>query len=92
MAPNALFVNIAHDPITWRESRYFENFKFTFGTFAEVQAFAKEKLEDRSLPHSGGHYITVIPVADDGTTRPMMLFKYANWQHLATGKYSNVNK
>jgi hypothetical protein len=92
MAHYNVTLSIAHDPITWRDSRYFEDFKFTFSTFAEVQTFAKEKLEDRNLPCSGGHCIYVTPVADDGSTGQLMMWKYARWQELATGEFSKVDE
>jgi hypothetical protein len=91
MAHYNVTLSIAHDPLTWRESRYFEDFKFSFKTFAEVQTFAKAKLEDRKLPCSGGHMIYVTPVADNGETGRLMMWKYANWQDLATGDYSHMN-
>ena len=92
MAHYNVSLSIAHDPITWRESRYFETINFTFNTFAEVQSFAKEKLEDRNLPCSGGHYINVIPVTDDGSTGQLMSWKYARWKELATGEFSNIDE
>lgn len=92
MAHYNVTLSIAHDPLTWRETRHYENFEFTFKTFAEIQAFAKEKFEDKTLPHSGGHCIFITPVADDGTTRPMGSHKYANWPALASGDYSHMDK
>ena len=92
MAHYNVTLSIAHDPLTWRESRYFEKFEFIFSTFAEVQAFAKEKIEDRCLPRSGGHQIYVIPVADNGETGRLMMWKYANWPQLANGNYSHMDE
>jgi hypothetical protein len=92
MAHYNVTLSVAHDPLTWRESRYFEDFKFTFRTFAEVQAFAKEKFEDRKLPRSGGHHIYITPVAGDGTTGQLMIYKYANWPQLANGNYSHMDE
>ena len=91
MAHYNVTLSVAHDPLTWRESRYFEDFKFSFKTFAEVQTFAKEKMEDRQLSGCGGHMIYVTPVADDGTTGQLMMWKYARWQVMATGDYSHLN-
>ena len=92
MAHYNVTLSVAHDPLTWRESRYFEDFKFVFRTFAEVQNFAKEKLEDQSLPHSGGHMIYVTPVDNDGETGQLMMWKYANWPVLANGDYSHMDE
>lgn len=85
-------LSIAHDPITCREPHRFEDFAFTFSTFAEVQAFAKEKLEDQSLSYSAEHIIYVIPERDNGTFGRMMRRKYTNWEELATGDYSNMDE
>jgi hypothetical protein len=92
MAQYNVTLSIAHDPLTWRETRWYEEFKFTFRTFAEVQAFAKEKSEDRKLRGCGGHMIYVIPERNDGTFGRMMMWKYANWPKLATGDYSNMDE
>ena len=92
MAHYNVTLSIAHDPLTWRESRYFEDFKFTFRTFTEVQAFAKEKLEDKNLPCSGGHCIYVTPVADDGETGRLMIYKYARWREMIAGDYSHLDQ
>jgi hypothetical protein len=92
MAHYNVTLSVAHDPLTWRESRYFEDFKFTFRTFAEVQAFAKEKIEDRKLSGCGGHMIYVTPVDNDGETGQLMMWKYANWPVLANGDYSHMDE
>lgn len=92
MAHYNVTLHVAHDPLTWRESRYFEDFLFSFNFFDEIQDFIKEKLEDSNLPCSGGHYITIIPVRDDGTAGQLMIYKYARWQELVTGDYSHVDE
>lgn len=87
MARYEVTLNIAHDPLTWRESRYFESQEFNFNSFAEIQQFAKEKLEDKSLPRSGGHYIEVVLIKDNGERGHWASWKYARWCELAFASF-----
>lgn len=84
MAKFNLTVFVCHDALTWKETRWFEEQKFEFETFAEVQAFLKEKDADNSLPRSGGHYINLTRNGKLLSNR-----KRAYWPDLYNGDYSN---
>jgi hypothetical protein len=80
-----LTISVCHDALTWKENRWFEEEKYEFETFAEVQAFLKEKDRNNSLPHSGAHYI----VLTRGEKTLVVSRKRAYWSDLYNGDYSD---
>lgn len=85
MANFILTLHICHEALTWRDTRTWDEEKHEFETFAEVQAFLKEKDTNKSLPQCGAHNITLTR----GEKTLVVSRKRAYWPDFYNGDYSN---